>query len=104
MLTPVILTAPAVVAVTLNVAGKEPGQPRVAGFLAPRTATATLPTVTVDLYDPPDVHYDLMTDLMDSDMSKVYSDMMRSETLLIHQRKPTKFGYLPMMEVLPSVS
>ena len=32
-------------------------------------------------------------------MFKLYSDMMRSETLLIQQRKPTKFGYLPMMSV-----
>ena len=43
--------------------------------------------------------YDLITDLLDTNMFKVYSDMMRSETLLIHQRKPTKFGYLPMMTV-----
>ena len=32
-------------------------------------------------------------------MFKLYSDMMGSETLLVHQRKPTKFGYLPMMTV-----
>ena len=32
-------------------------------------------------------------------MFQLYSDMMRSETLLIQQRKPTKFGYLPMMVV-----
>ena len=45
------------------------------------------------------VQYDLIADLLDTNMFKVYSDMMRSETLLIHQRKPTKFGYLPMMVV-----
>ena len=32
-------------------------------------------------------------------MFKVYSDMLRSETLRIQQRKPEKFGYLPMMTV-----
>ena len=35
--------------------------------------------------DPPAVQYDLMTDLLDDDMFKVYSDMMRSETLRIHR-------------------
>ena len=43
--------------------------------------------------------YDLMTDLLDADMFKVYSNMMRSETLRIQQHKPTQFGYLPMMTV-----
>ena len=33
-------------------------------------------------------------------MFKVYSDMMTSESLLIQQRKPTKFGYLLMMTVV----
>jgi hypothetical protein len=40
-----------------------------------------------------------MTDLLDADMFKVYSDIMRSETLRIQQRKAPKFGYLPMMAV-----
>ena len=101
---PMIVTAPAVVAVVLNVAAGGPGQPRVAGFFAPRTATAAtaapvpaLPTATVGLNEPPAVHYDLMADLLDTDMFKVYSDMLRSETLRIQQRKPAKFEYLPMM-------
>ena len=55
--------------------------------------------MSVVLNDPTDAQYDLMTDLLDSDMFKVYSDMMRSETLRIQQRNPTKFGYLPMMSV-----
>ena len=38
------------------------------------------------------VQYDLMTDLLDADMFKVYLDM-------IQQRNPAKFGYLPMMVV-----
>ncbi len=45
------------------------------------------------------MQYDLMADLLDADMFKVYSDMLRSETLRIQQRKPAKFGYLPMMAV-----
>ena len=40
-----------------------------------------------------------MTDLLDTDMFKVYSDIMRSETLRIQERKVPKFGYLPMMTV-----
>ena len=40
-----------------------------------------------------------MTDLLDTDMFKVYSDIMRSETLRIQERKTPKFGYLPMMVV-----
>jgi hypothetical protein len=97
---------PTVVVVTLNLTATGPGQPRVSGFFAPRTdisASATpvpaLPTETVGLNESPPVQYDLMTDLMDTDMFKVYSDMLRSDTLRIHQRKRTKFGYLPMMTV-----
>ena len=56
-------------------------------------------TATVGLNEPPPVQYDLMADLLDADMFKVYSDMLRSETLRIQQRKPEKFGYLPMMTV-----
>ena len=43
---------------------------------------------------------DLMSDLIDTDMFKVYSDTLRSETLRIQQRKPAKFGYLPMMTMV----
>ena len=57
------------------------------------------PTDTVVLNDPPAAQYDLIADLLDTNMFKLYSDMMGSETLLIHQRKTTKFGYLPMMTV-----
>ena len=102
---PVIPTAPVVVAVTLNLTAAGPGQPRVSGFFAPRTPTTSpaasvpaLPTVTVGLNESP-LQYDLMTDLLDTNMFKVYSDMLRSETLRIQQRKPAKFGYLPMMVV-----
>ena len=40
-----------------------------------------------------------MTDLLDSDMFKVLSDMLRSEDLRIQKGKSTKFGYLSMMSV-----
>ena len=50
----------------------------------------------------PTPQYDLMTDLLD-DMFKVYSDIMRSETLRIQERKTPKFGYLPMMVVASKV-
>jgi hypothetical protein len=38
-------------------------------------------------------------DLLDADMFKVYSDMLRSDCLRIQQGKSAKFGYLPMMAV-----
>ena len=44
------------------------------------------------------MQYDLMTDLLDTNMFMVYSDILRSESLRI-QQKSAKFGYLPMMEV-----
>ena len=97
---PVIATVPAVVAVALNVAAGEPGQPTLVGFFAPRTATTSpaavapaLPTTAVGLNEPPAAQYDLMTDLLDADMFKVYSDILKSENLRIQQRKPAKFGY-----------
>jgi hypothetical protein len=40
-----------------------------------------------------------MTDLLDTDMFKVYSGMLWSETLRIQKGKSPKFGYLPMMTV-----
>ena len=93
--------------VVLNVTAGEQGQPRVAAFFAPREVTVSsaalapaLQTETVVLNDPPPAQYDLIGYLLDTNMFKVYSDMMRSETLLIQERKPTKFGYLPMMMVV----
>jgi hypothetical protein len=40
-----------------------------------------------------------MTDLLDTNMFKVYSDILRSESLRIQHGKSAKFGYLPMMTV-----
>ena len=40
-----------------------------------------------------------MTDLLHTDMFKVLSDMLRSETHRIQQGKSAKFGYLLMMVV-----
>ena len=40
-----------------------------------------------------------MADLLHADMFKVLSDMVWSESLLIHRGKVAKFGYLPMMAV-----
>ena len=54
-------------------------------WLWPVAVVPVFPTEEVDLNDPPAVQYDLMTDLLDDDMFKVYSDMMRSETLRIHR-------------------
>ncbi len=51
------------------------------------------------LNEAPAPQYDLMADLVHTDMFKVLSDMLRSETLLIQRDKSTKFGYLSMMAV-----
>jgi hypothetical protein len=40
-----------------------------------------------------------MADLFHTNMFKVLSDMLRSESLRIQQCKSAKFGYLPMMTV-----
>ncbi len=58
-----------------------------------------LATEEVLLNGVPAAQYDWMTDLVDADMFKVYSDMLRSEALRIQQGKSPKFGYLPMMAV-----
>jgi hypothetical protein len=60
---------------------------------------AALPPTEVALNEPPAVQYDLMADLLDADMFKVYSDMLRSDSLRIQKRNSAKFGYLPMMAV-----
>ncbi len=51
------------------------------------------------LNEAPAPQYDLMADLLHDEMFKVFSDMLRSESLLIHRVKSAKFGYLPMMVV-----
>jgi hypothetical protein len=58
-----------------------------------------VPTEEVLLNEVPAAQYDLMSDLVDSDMFKVYSDMPWSEVFRIQQDKSPKFGYLTMMSV-----
>jgi len=53
----------------------------------------------VVLNEAPAAQYDLMTDLQHANMFKVFSDMLRSESLRIQQSKSATFGYLPMMTV-----
>jgi hypothetical protein len=99
---PLIVEAPAHVTI---VAG-EPEQPTNACFFGPRSDAATsgllspaLPTTSVGLNEDPGAQYDLMSDLLDTNMFKVFSDMLRSDALRIHQCKSAKFGYLLMMTV-----
>jgi hypothetical protein len=75
-------------------------------FFAPRPRTTVtgsvgpvVPTVQVGLNEDPAPQYDLMVDLLHVDMFKVLWDMLRIESLRIHQDKSAKFGYLPMMTV-----
>ncbi len=101
---PVIATPAPASAVA--VAAGEAGQSTGAGFFAPRPATvaarpvrAAVPSAQVGLNDAAAPQYDLMADLLHSDMFTLLSDVRRSETLRIQQGKPAKFGYLPMMAV-----
>jgi len=55
--------------------------------------------VAVAFNESPPVQYDLMADLLHVNMFKVYSDMLRSESLRMQKGQSTKFGYLPMMTV-----
>ncbi len=58
-----------------------------------------LPTSTVTLNGPAPAQYDVMADLLHANMFKVYSDMLRSESLRLKQGLSSKFGYLTMMAV-----
>ena len=65
--------------VALNVAAGEQGQPRVDVFFTPREDTVSstdvspvVPTESVGLNDPPPAQYDLMVDLLDANMFKVF--------------------------------
>ena len=93
-------------AVGVAVAAGQEEQPATAGFFARRSATAAagpvgpaVQTAQVGLNEAPAPQYDLMAALLHSDMFKVLSDMLWSETLRIQQGKSAKFGYLPMMAV-----
>ena len=66
----------------------EPGHPTLTGVFTPRTPTVTpaavvpaFATVTVVLNESPATQYDLIADFLDTDMVKMGSDMLRSETL-----------------------
>jgi hypothetical protein len=58
-----------------------------------------VPTVEVGLNEVPVAQYDLMSDLLHTDMFKVLSDILRSDSLRIQKSMSAKFGYLPMMTV-----
>ena len=61
---------------------------------------AALPTVAVALTESPPEQYDLMSDLLHDNMFKVYSDMLRSDSLRMKKDHSVKFGYLFMMAVV----
>ena len=74
-----------------------PVQATSAGFFTPIRATVApgpvspaFPTEEVLLNEVPAVQYDLMSDLVDIDMFKVYSDMLWSESLRIQPDKSPK--------------
>ena len=60
---------------------------------------AELPTSAVTSNGPAPAQYDVMADLLHANMFKVYSDMLRSESLRLKKGLSAKFGYLPMMAV-----
>ena len=43
--------------------------------------------------------YDLIADLLDANMFKLYADMLKSDKQLVKGGQPVKFGYLSMMTV-----
>ena len=67
--------------------------------VAPEPVPPEIPTAQGGLNETTGTQYDLMTDLLDTNMFKVYSDILRSESLRIQYGKSAKFGYLPMMVV-----
>ena len=48
---------------------------------------------------PPPAQYDLITDLLDANMFKLHTDMLKSDKQCVKGGQPAKFGYLPMMAV-----
>ena len=54
----------------------------------------------VSLVEVLSLQYDLITDLLDSDMFKVYVDMLKCDKQRVKGGQPVKFGYLPMMDVV----
>ena len=85
------------------VAAGQGQQPVAAGFFAPREAAAAaavaaasvgpaVGSAPVGLNEAPAPQYDLIVDLLHTDMFKVLSDMLRSEALLIQRGKSAKFG------------
>ena len=61
--------------------------------------SAELPTAAVTSNGSAPAQYDVMADLLHANMFKVYSDMLRSESLRMQKGLLAKFGYLPMMAV-----
>ena len=55
--------------------------------------------MSVVLNVPPARQYDLITDFLDTDMLKFYSDILRIEKMCIQKGMTTKFRYFPMMSV-----
>ena len=51
---------------------------------------------------PPPAQYDLIADLLDANMFKLYADMLKSDKERVKGGQPAKFGYLPMMAVASS--
>ena len=60
---------------------------------------AEFPTSAVTSNGPAPAQYDVIADLLHANMFKVYSDMLRSESLRLKKGLSAKFGYLPMMAV-----
>ena len=82
----------------------QPEQPPAASFFVQEVVQQRLDLCLrrfrpVALNEAPAAQYDLMTDLQHANMFKVFSDMLRSESLRIQQSKSATFGYLPMMTV-----
>jgi hypothetical protein len=48
---------------------------------------------------PPGAKYDLITDLLDTDMFKVYADILKSDKQRVKGGQSSKLGYSPLVSV-----
>jgi hypothetical protein len=122
----VIVPATPTLAGELHVCGGSQAAVGKASFFAPRVVVLTGPPPTLSVGAsvatgapggmqgvspseesgrtvPPGAQYDLITDLLDANMFKVYVDMLKSDKQRVKAGQPAKFGYLPMIRAVATL-
>ena len=74
-----------------------PGGETCGGVGAPGGIQGVSPSESGGGTVPPAAQYDLIVDLLDDDMFKVYTDMLKCDKQRVKGGHPAKFGYLTMM-------